>query len=57
MATVESKKQLICSDCSDEVYTCDRCTNYLKEGEDINCEEDKELILTHHYCIDCKEGK
>lgn len=46
-AKVEEKTILECNNCKEEVYTCDGCKEYFKDGDDIFCGE-------QHLCNACK---
>ncbi len=43
---VEERIYLQCSNCKEEVYTCDRCKEYFKENDEIFCD-------IEHYCSNC----
>lgn len=48
---VYPQASLECSECNEEVYTCEDCGSYLEEGE-IYCGEDYNI----HYCKTCGDG-
>jgi hypothetical protein len=55
MATTIKKIIMICSDCGEEIYTCDGCENYLNTefGKEIICQETD--TIQKHYCECCRE--
>ena len=49
MIKVQTKVVCCCGECMEEVYTCDLCNEYLKEGDDVVCE-----LFGHFCCDECK---
>lgn len=49
-STVIARMQMICSECGEDVYTCDECGDYFDEGDDIYCyeNENSEGMLHRH---------
>jgi hypothetical protein len=41
----------ICEECKEHIYTCDKCSNYFKDGDKIHCVDGGDF----HYCEDCGE--
>ena len=44
----EQSQIVICENCEENIYQCDRCREYLIPGMKIYCDEDGK-----HYCPDC----
>lgn len=40
-----------CADCEEEIYICDRCDDYIKEGQEIICDD------SIHYHNGCEEDR
>ena len=52
-ATAKSRYHLTCSACDCDVYLCNECEDYIKEGDVIVCDEDS----TYHAHESCYESK
>lgn len=52
-ANIISSTQLLCSNCKQEITTCDKCDKWLMFGDYVYC--DNENFLQNHYCRICKE--
>ena len=46
--TVEIKSVMNCSQCDEEVYVCENCDEYFREGDFISCGDDGK-----HICEQC----
>lgn len=47
-AFAESSSELECSNCGNDIYTCDGCDDYFDDTEEIYCDEE------FHYHPNCK---
>lgn len=53
MAKIIIKEIKVCSDCDNEIYTCDSCGNYFDNDDEIICQESD--TLEKHYCQNCSD--
>jgi hypothetical protein len=42
-----------CNNCEQEVYTCDKCTSYFIDDEDIYCNWEELHTDIRHLCLSC----
>ena len=56
-ATVEivEPAPLSCSECEENIYTCDGCKDYFAPNDEIYCDEGKGYMKSKHYCKSCKQ--
>lgn len=49
-ATTEERSSKWCSECDDDLFSCDNCLKIFDSHEDILCHDGE------HYCSDCAEN-
>jgi len=50
-AIAQTRENIYCPFCNQDIYKCDDCGEYFAEGEKICCDEQ----TGQHFCSDCRK--